>query len=559
MKRLILIFIICPVISIYAAITNSVPLDCTSFGTPAICDGFLYVPVEGVLSSGFAVFSLADPRTPKFVSFAQTLEFSPSSPLFYGDTAYISTRRGVELFDLTNPEVPVRLRIITPERFAGSPVNTEIKDSTLTLRISNTSYVYDLSDVFAPLLSNINIDETNQQHANPSSSARKVKEKDIGAATNDVIRNSVTNGAYSYVADSTCLSLLTYSIQNNELQTVTTVKPHVRIFELSNSNSQNVARNDNNRIEQNGKLLLSGNLLVAFAPTADATQDTPRAILTCFDITDTTSPHRLGSLEIDGYAKGICNVPETNLLFVADGFRINAVILNNDGTLTNMTSIKTSRNSLYGPQSVTVTDDGTILAACGTDNVKTYAFSGTNFEFKAFCATGGFANDIAYEKGYAYVADGFGGITRLNFKNGKLSNAKTFPLPLGSAMAIAVKDGTAYAACGELPIVSLVKAHPLPFANRASDSELILGAFACGISLFEKNSRRYAAVADSGNGATIFDITDPQHPVFMSAPLKRADGSQFAQHVLSVVNAGEKLFVLDAVRGLVVCDLPANL
>jgi hypothetical protein len=256
----------------------------------------------------------------------------------------------------------------------------------------------------------------------------------------------------------------------------------------------------------------------------------------------TSAIHDLG-----GIVHGFCVSADTNRLFAADSLAIVVFRLVN-GDLAEEARFPLSRNPLYGPRALAIADNGLLLAACGADGLRAYAYDGTNLALRATCETDGFACDVAVSGDRIFVADRERGITVCRFAKGKLEKLRTHALPRGTATALVARDGIAYVAAGTVPLAILADdLRPLPLASRGKAPS---GAYALDIALLERGDKLFALVADGRAGLSLFDVTDPRAPAFAS--LLTADETElsFLHAVDAVCTDGRLVYALDAASGL---------
>lgn len=121
------------------------------------------------------------------------------------------------------------------------------------------------------------------------------------------------------------------------------------------------------------------------------------------------------------------------------------------------------------------------------------------------------------------------------------------PLPKGVPLSWTVTNGIAYCACADVPLAILRQGRPPVLAEREPGGRT---AIAASISLFEREGRLFAAVADYGHGLRVYDVTDPDNPTLAASVLRNLYGDLIlpcAFHVEALTDG--RLLVRDAVKG----------
>jgi hypothetical protein len=257
----------------------------------------------------------------------------------------------------------------------------------------------------------------------------------------------------------------------------------------------------------------------------------------------TIDMHQLG-----GTIHGFCAVPGTNLLFAADSLAIDILRVMETG-IVKETHFPLSRHPLFGPRALTVADDGVILAACGADGLRAYAYDGTNLSLRATCDTGGVAQGVAVSGNRVFVADAARGITVCSYANGKLEKGRTHALARGSAEAVVARDGVAYVAAGEGSLAILSDTRPI---TEMSSEGRRPGAYALDIALMEHDGRLHAVVAEGRGGITIYDVSNPKSPVI--AYEFKGEMMTGIDSVVAVCADGRRVYALGTGIGLFVFE-----
>ena len=645
--------------------TNVVNFKASELGTPAAHDGYLYLPADSLSGGGLAVFDLANPAAPVFAAGVRTAGPASGTPALLGDTVYVPTEAGIEVFDVTRPEEPASIRLLTPHAPRSSVADLGVVGERLVARQREAIRLYDLSDPFSPFLTEVapldargpkpasalflaaapltsggNNDATN--HLFRIDSGRLVDFGPLslpeGYVTNAPALHFVTD-KIAYLADGPNAILIAdftdprrpdivgytnvpsaflspqgqrgrlFAGHTNVLDVINVWKPleprhsrtvvfpaHVDVarlclsgdyayfpcgtflqtYSITGSNAVLTAearfRQSTGPTRLADKSLLEHALARAPARVPDGTSEAvfredlafigghlvrshglpnspPTGIALCDPsnlLAQASAIHTLG-----GTVHGFCADPASNRLFVADSFAI-AVFRVADGNLTEEMRFPLSRHPLYGPRALALADDGLILAACGADGLRAYAYDGTNLNLRATCETGGFACDVAVSGDRIFVADRERGVTVCRYADGQLEKLRTHALPRGTATAIAAKDGIAYVAAGDAPLAIISDALPLPLATRPGGPA---GAYALDIALLERNGSLCALVADGRAGLSLYDVTDPKAPVFASLLTADDDGNTFLNAVVAVCTDGHRVYALDVRDGLFVIDL----
>ena len=653
--------------------TNVVPFAASQLGTPAVHDGYLYLPADSLLDGGLAVFDLANPEEPAFAAGVRTAGPASDAPAFLGDTAYVPTEAGIEVFDMTRPEEPAHVRLLTPHAPRSSVADLNVVGERLVARQWEAIRLYDLSDPFSPFLTDAA--PMDARGAKPASAlflaaTPLMPDEECpgnfglgkGYATNHLFRidsgrfvdygplalpeNYVTNAPalhfvtdkIAYLADGPDAILIAdftdprrpdiagctnvpsdflppqrqrgrlFAGSTNVLEVINVWKPleprhsrtvvfppHVDVtrlslagdyayfphdtflqtFSIAGSNAVLTAESRFKR--QTGPTLLAGKSplerAVSRAPGVALIPDTsynevfredlviiggriarshglpnsrPTGIA-LFEpsnhLAQTSAVHTLG-----GTVHGFCADPASNRLFAADSLSI-VVFRVTDGDLTEEARFPLSRHPLYGPRALALANDGTnqvLLAACGADGLRAYAYDGTNLNLRGTCETGGFACDVAVSGDRVFVADRERGVTVCRYAGGQLEKIRTHALPRGTATAIAAKNGMAYVAAGDVPLAILSDTPPISLATRKGGPA---GAYALDIALLERGDRLFALIADGRAGLSLYDVTNPKAPVFASLLTADEDTYTFFNSVSAVCTDGRLAYALDTCDG----------
>ena len=132
--------------------TNDVPFAAAVLGDPVVHDGYLYLSADSLSGGGLAVFDLSKPATPVFATGVRTSGPATDAPAFLGDTAYLPTAAGIEVFDVTRPEEPTPVRLVTPHAPGPTLPTVSVKGERLVAPNGDGIRLYDISDPFSPLL-----------------------------------------------------------------------------------------------------------------------------------------------------------------------------------------------------------------------------------------------------------------------------------------------------------------------------------------------------------------------------------------------------------------------
>ena len=135
-----------------AILTNDVPFAAAALGAPVVHDGYLYLSADNLSGGGLAVFDLSKPATPVFAAGVRTAGPATDAPAFLGDTAYLPTAAGIEVFDVTRPEEPAPVRLVTPHAPGPTFSSVSVKGERLVAPYGDGIRLYDISDPFSPLL-----------------------------------------------------------------------------------------------------------------------------------------------------------------------------------------------------------------------------------------------------------------------------------------------------------------------------------------------------------------------------------------------------------------------
>ncbi len=135
--------------------TNDVPFAAAALGAPVVHDGYLYMSADTLFGGGLAVFDLSNPASPAFAAGVRTAGPASAAPAFLGDTAYLPTEPGIEVFDVTRPEEPASVRLLAPLSPRSSTSKIFVVGERLIdepLHSDADCLLYDISDPFSPLL-----------------------------------------------------------------------------------------------------------------------------------------------------------------------------------------------------------------------------------------------------------------------------------------------------------------------------------------------------------------------------------------------------------------------
>lgn len=680
--------------------TNDVPFEAAVLGAPVIHDGYLYMSADTLFGGGLAVFDLSDPAAPIFAAGVRTAGPASAAPAFLGDTAYLPTEPGIEVFDVTRPEEPASVRLLAPL----SPRSSTSKISVVGERLiaeplysSADCLLYDISDSFSPLLTDaaplhpiqgnpasrtllaarfcgettnriFRIDSgrfvdcgplpdpavTNVEKEIPfqlvgDRIARLANGRlvDIGLSGGEISRIFEQSVSVHFVTDkiaylidgpdavtvadfsdprrpdiARCTNIPSaflppqgqrgrlYAASSNVLEVISVWKPleprrsrsvafpaevdvsllgingdyayfadsdngALRTYSIAGSNAVLKAETRFNR--NSGKVVLSEKSPLRYAkerapgialmPDASYDEafrkdmliaegllvrsyglqenDSTQTSLTTASLD--TPLKTIGLHQLGGAVHGFCAVPGTNLLFAADSLAIDALRIVETG-IVQEAHFPLSRHPLFGPRALAVAEDGVILAACGADGLRAYAYDGTNLSLRATCDTGGFAKDVAVSSNRVFIADGARGITVCNYADGKLEKVRTHSIARGSAEAVAVRDGIAYVAAGEASLAILSDIRPIPEVTREGGQH---GAYALDIALMKHDGRLHAVVAEGRGGITIYDVSDPKSP---TVAYKFEGDVTSIGAVVAVCAEGHRVYALDASIGLFVIE-----
>ncbi len=644
--------------------TNDVPFAAVALGAPVVHDGYLYMTADTLFGGGLAVFDLSNPASPAFAAGVRTAGPASAAPVFLGDTAYVPTEPGIEVFDMTRPEEPASVRLLAPLSPRSSTSKLFVVGERLIaepLYSSADCLLYDISDPFSPLLADaaplspilgnpvsrnllaahfwdvttnriVRIDSGRFVDSGPlpdviatnapgAASVYFVTDKiaymadgpdailiadftdprrpDITSCTNvpsaflpaqgqrgrlfagrtnvlEVINvwkpleprrsRSVSfpaevdvsslriNGDYAYFANNDNCALRTYSIagSNAILRAEARFNSNSGKFVLSGKSPLRYAKERAPRIALmpdasydeafREDIVIANGLLVrsyGFYDNYDS--------LTNLSISKLDKPLKtIGIHQLGGTIHGFCAIPGTNLLFTADSLAIDILRVMETG-IVQEAKFPLSRHPLFGPRALAVADDGVILAACGADGLRAYAYDGTNLALRATCDTGGFAQDVAVSGNRVFVADGARGVTVCNYADGKLEKVRTHALSRGSAEAVVARDGIAYIAAGEGSLAVLSDARPI---TEVSIEGRRHGAYTLDIALMEHEGRPYAVVAEGRGGLTVYDVSNPKSPA-ITYELKGGEG---IDSVVAVCADGRRVYALDIGIGLFVIE-----
>ncbi len=134
------------------AATNDVPFAAAAIGAPVVHDGYLYLSADSLSGGGLAVFDLEDPAQPRFAAGVRTAGPATDAPDFLGDTVYLPTAAGIEVFDVTRPEEPAPVRLVTPHAPGPTLPSVSVKGERLVAPYGDGIRLYDITDPFSPTL-----------------------------------------------------------------------------------------------------------------------------------------------------------------------------------------------------------------------------------------------------------------------------------------------------------------------------------------------------------------------------------------------------------------------
>ncbi|MBQ6924938.1 MAG: hypothetical protein IJQ73_09875 [Kiritimatiellae bacterium] len=644
-------------------VSNAVPFAATALGTPVVHDGYLYLSADSLSGGGLAVFDLENPAAPAFAAGVRTAGPASAAPVLLGDTAYLPTEAGIEVFDVTRPEEPASVRLVTPHAPRSSLAGLRLVGERLVAHQSDAIRLYDLSDPFAPRLTDaeaiaskdtaaasslflaaapfaarncatnhlfridsgrfVDCGPLAEEVAPPTNTpglffvtdkiayvpdgpdAIRVadftdpRRPDVSGATNvpsaflppqgqrgrlfagrtnvldvisvwkpldphysrsvifpadvDVSRLRLA-GDLAYLSDDASSSLRTYSIAGSNAVLTAEARfrrPPGRLLLADTTPLEQALHRapgmaaapdvSYDEVFHEDIALVGGHIVSSIASHDDEGPTGITLANVATHLARTSTVHTVG-----GTIHGFCADPATNRLFVADSLAISVFRLV-DGGLVEEARFPLSRHPLYGPRALALADNGTnhvLLAACGADGLRAYELVETNLILRAACETGGFACDVAVSGDRIFVADGEQGVTVCRLEDDKLLKLRTYALPRGTATALAAKDGIAYVAAGSVPLAILADGvRPLPLAARDKD---VPGAYALDIALVERGDRLYALLADGRAGLSLYDVTDPRAPAFVS--LLTADEVEYTSFhsVVALCTDGRLVYALDA-------------
>ena len=646
--------------------TNDIPFEAAVLGAPVVHDGYLYMSADTLFGGGLAVFDLSNPSSPAFAAGVRTAGPASAAPAFLGDTAYLPTEPGIEVFDVTRPEEPASVRLLAPLSPRSSTSKIFVVGERLVdepLHSDADCLLYDISDPFSPLLTDAA--PLRPIHGNPASrtllAARFCGETtnrifridsgrfvDCGPLPEDIATNAPSAAAVHFVTDKIaylvdgpdavtvadfsdprrpdiahCTNIPSaflppqgqrgrlYAASTNILEIISVWKPlephrsrsvafpadvdasnlringdyayfadndngALRTYSIAGSNA--ILRAETRFNRNSGKFVLSEKSPLRYAKERapgialmpDASYDEAfrediliangflvrsyglydnYGSLTNLSISKLDKPLKTIDIhQLGGTTHGFCAVPGTNLLFVADSLAIGILRIMETG-IVQEAQFPLSRHPLFGPRALTVADDGVILAACGADGLRAYAYDGTNLNLRATCDTGGIAQGVAVSGNRVFVADGARGVTVCNYADGKLEKGRTHALARGSAEAVVARDGVAYVAAGEGSLAVL------------SDTRLITemsiegrqpGAYALDIALMEHEGHPHAVVAEGRGGITIYDVSNPKSPVI--AYEFKGEMTTGIDSVVAVCADGRRVYALGTGIGLFVIE-----
>jgi len=183
-----------------------------------------------------------------------------------------------------------------------------------------------------------------------------------------------------------------------------------------------------------------------------------------------------------------------------------------------------------------------IFAAGGVLGLHSLSYQGGQLTLLDTLDTDGIAFSVSLSNGYAYVADGQGGLRIISTADPtNLREVSSRPAP-GIANGVAVQDGHAYVAAGEagLWIVSVSDpAHPSTVVTVDTPGEA-LNVVASG---------DYAYVADGDRGLCVISIADP------AAAHRIGEGIETPGRTTGLALAGQYAYLADGETGIIVVDI----
>ena len=571
--------------------TSCLKIQAETLGTPVVHDGYLYLTASSEISDTILVFDLKKPGEPLFAGSTETDGAALCPPQFLGDTAFLLTENGIQIFDATRPENITPVRTLESRLDPTDNGTARIADEHLIVATSESTRIYDISNPFEPVLTD---STTLEPYADFPFSGTYLPA--FAAGTNAIFRirdgrftdcgpvNRGTNGipdAQTWVSAKFVTDKIAYITAHNADLCIADftdpVKPDITFVPdfpevlapqpktkghiyacgknareicdisvwkpLDPHHSRTITFPDDIDI---GKLTFNGPVCYAASDEVHAlrTYSVSATNAVCIaEIPFLCDFETLPSTS-ERFINCLCKDSVTNRYFTVDGLSV-SVLRFGDGTVSNEAVFPLTKNSVYGPQAIAAAGGENYLVASGADGLKLFHYNGTNLVQKALCETGGFARDVAFADGMVFVADDARGVTSVTLKDGVLTKLRTHSLPVGTANAVAVKNGKAFVAAGECPIAVLSKTKPLPAAVRPESS---YKGNAQDIALFDRDKKTYALIADFENGIALYDVTDSDHPAFVSslASLARNRHPRYATY--AIYTDGTYAYALDGFR-----------
>ncbi len=310
-----------------------------------------------------------------------------------------------------------------------------------------------------------------------------------------------------------------------------------------------------------GGLALAGDLLGAVWPVGAAK---PTRWLALVDVADPALPKLLGRLELDGFPQDV--VLQGSYALVVNGFDLLVINIADPSAPVVAAKLAVAQNPVEGPQGIDIVGT-TAYLACRRGGVKAVGIGDPlKPRISASLALPGFVRDVTVADGYLYAACDTRGLQVIGVSaDGTLRDLGRVSAPDGAVGRIRVADDIAFLAAGNLAVACVsIKTPAQPSWLGATSDRHIHSAFFgtyCHDLAWARSSgtagaaeRLHVFTADGETGMLVFDVTQPDKPLYVAALYDDPRAAR-VNYVTAIVLKGTHAIILDDAFGLYVADV----
>lgn len=289
----------------------------------------------------------------------------------------------------------------------------------------------------------------------------------------------------------------------------------------------------------------------------------PERYLVAVDVADAATPKLLDKLALDGFPQDL--TLDDDRAYVVNGRDLLVIDIADPTALRLQHRLRIDDDPLRGPQGIALAE-GMAWLACRRGGIKAVELrDGQTPRIAGAADVPAFVRGVTVSGQYLYAAGDTRGVFVFDVSEPAAPRQLHHePAPAGCIGRIAIHDGIAYLAAGNLLAATLSLADPSqPRWLGATENRHVMspfyGGYAHDLALISQVcaetgvSRALAVVADGESGLIVADVSRPEAPRFLGAVLSEGLGGAYVATGLAL--NGDIVYLIDQSFGLRLVDI----